>query len=251
MEFLVKKYTAGSITMEYMEGGVGETILFLPGGIRSGVYEEVITLLSEKYHVLIPDLPGFGNATVPKEVWGFEDYADFFITFLEKHSLEHITVIGHSLGGGTGLVMARKSTRIKQLIIFGSAGITPPFSKLSFFYRLFIKKTIYDMVHARSFLSKAILLNNAVSTVVENGKSVFHLARIAEKCIYQDIDNLDHIRIPVSLLWGDKDELFPLSCAKKMKMQIPHAHLEIVDGNHDWCVLHAKKSTALAIQYIR
>ena len=94
-------------------------------------------------------------------------------------------------------------------------------------------------------------MNNAVSTILENFKQAFHLARIANTCIYADLEKLENIHIPVTLLWGDKDELFPLMCARKMKQKLPNAILEVVDGNHDWCVLYPEKSTAFIKKYIR
>jgi abhydrolase domain-containing protein 6 len=250
MNISVKKYTDKKITVEYMEGGTGKTVLFLPGGIRSGVYEENIMLLMKHFHVVVPELPGFGNATVPQSVWGLEEYGAFFKHFITSLGLINITVIGHSLGGGTALVLGRICPAVKKVILFGAAGVTPPFSRSTFLYNLFFKKTYYDFRHAKTLSLKAILLNNAVSTIAENARSAFHLARIAEKCIYNNLKDLDKIHVPVILLWGDKDELFPLSSAQKIKKTIPRTDLQIVTGNHDWCVLYPQKSTDLLLRYL-
>lgn len=48
------------------------------------------------------------------------------------------------------------------------------------------------------------------------------------------------INIPVLLLWGDADEISPVTIAEYLQQQLPHAELKIIpSGQHDFAKIHA------------
>ncbi|TID17825.1 soluble epoxide hydrolase [Venturia nashicola] len=76
---------APSTTIFYREAGVSSspTVLLLHGFPSSSVqYRHLIPLLAEKYHVIAPDLPGYGFTTVPN------DY---------KHTFDNLAITTSSL----------------------------------------------------------------------------------------------------------------------------------------------------------
>ena len=54
-----------------------KTILFIHGfGVRARTYKATLKALAEKYHVIAPDVPGFGNSMLPE--WRTKDYIEYF-----------------------------------------------------------------------------------------------------------------------------------------------------------------------------
>src|SRR4030042_4838426 len=60
----VKSAAVGDHTIVYSEGGSGETILMIHGfGGNKDNWLRFATSLTPQYHVIIPDLPGYGENT--------------------------------------------------------------------------------------------------------------------------------------------------------------------------------------------
>ncbi len=51
------------------------------------------------------DLPGFGSAAAPEEVWGSSDYAEAVAAVLDEMSAQ-VVVLGHSFGGRVAVHLA-------------------------------------------------------------------------------------------------------------------------------------------------
>jgi len=79
-----KKTIINGIELIYYESGSGKSLLFLHGGrLRALTFKKTINELSKNYHVIVPDIPGYGGSSTPKEPWSFKNYAEFFISFIE------------------------------------------------------------------------------------------------------------------------------------------------------------------------
>lgn len=85
---------------------------------------------SEKYFVLVPDLPGHGNTPTPEDPHdlSMEATADRLAALLDQHSLEKAAVIGYSMGGRLALHMAhRHGKRLSGLVLeSASPGLRNP-----------------------------------------------------------------------------------------------------------------------------
>ncbi|MBD3329290.1 hypothetical protein GF357_02240 [Candidatus Dojkabacteria bacterium] len=66
-------FETDNIQIKYTSMGKGKPLLFLHGGgVRALTYKKNLELLSQRYHVIAPDIPGFGKSSVPEELWNFE-----------------------------------------------------------------------------------------------------------------------------------------------------------------------------------
>lgn len=75
MQFTEHELVVDGLKTVYLEGGEGSTLVWIPGwGAQGNTYLEPFKLLQEKYHIISPDLPGFGKAEIPKRIWSFADY---------------------------------------------------------------------------------------------------------------------------------------------------------------------------------
>ena len=97
-------------------GGAGQPLLFLHGAGGLPGWQPFLARLADRYDVIAPDHPGYGQSDTPAWLEEVADLAQFYLEFLKHLSLIGVHVIGHSLGGWIALEMATRSTaRIKSL----------------------------------------------------------------------------------------------------------------------------------------
>ena len=88
--------------VSYIDQGNGPVVLFLHGwGAPVSTYCLLTDHLSGYCRVIAPDLPGFGGSEEPEEPWTVDRYADFVLAFAKALSLQNVTLMGHSLAGGS------------------------------------------------------------------------------------------------------------------------------------------------------
>src|SRR5574341_1211518 len=114
----------GRPSIEVLEAGEGQPLLFLHGAGGIVAWEGVLPLLSSKYRVYAPLLPGFGQSTGLEYL---EDQFDLFMhgfDVIEALSLERPYVVGESLGGWMAAEMAAlRPKEIGRLALAAPVGL--------------------------------------------------------------------------------------------------------------------------------
>ncbi|MFT5451035.1 MAG: pimeloyl-ACP methyl ester carboxylesterase [Enterobacterales bacterium] len=108
----------------YREAGTEnkKTIVLLHGfPTSSHMYRELIPRLSEKYHVIAPDYPGFGNSSMPalnEFEYSFDNLAKITDAFLTKVGVKEYTLYVMDYGAPIGFrIAAAHPEKIQGLII--------------------------------------------------------------------------------------------------------------------------------------
>ena len=108
----------------YREAGVEnkKTIVLLHGfPTSSHMYRDLIPKLSNKYHVIAPDYPGFGNSSMPSVnefEYSFDNLAKITDAFLQKIGAEEYTLYVMDYGAPIGFRIATAHPeRVQGLII--------------------------------------------------------------------------------------------------------------------------------------
>jgi pimeloyl-ACP methyl ester carboxylesterase len=95
--------------LSYNDNGQGKTVVLIHGFCESKeLWKDFEVLLSKKYRVISPDLPGFGESPLNNSDFGVEYYADVIYGLLQELHVSECTMIGHSLGGYVTLAFAEK-----------------------------------------------------------------------------------------------------------------------------------------------
>ena len=112
------------LSISYREAGPkgAPTILFLHGlPSSSRMFEPLFARLSEGYHLVAPDYPGFGHSDWPDPktfAYTFDHYAEIMNHFTEALGLSHYTLYMQDYGGPVGFRMAlAHPQRVEALIV--------------------------------------------------------------------------------------------------------------------------------------
>jgi pimeloyl-ACP methyl ester carboxylesterase len=116
--------TVDGLDIFYREAGPDDapTILLLHGfPTSSHMFRDLIPMLADRYHLVAPDYPGFGNSSAPDVHdfdYTFDHLADVMEDFTDAMDLERYSLYVQDFGGPVGFrLAARRPDRVSTLII--------------------------------------------------------------------------------------------------------------------------------------
>lgn len=216
-----------------------EKILILHGwGIGSRTWAQTKEILEGAgYETIIPDLPGFGNNPPPETPWTIDDYASWVNAFCEKNNLSQFFLLGHSFGGGISVKFLEKFPGKTKALILVAAKLHRQKSWMYYFGLVLAKIgnmifSIPGLSHLRSFARKILYRALGVRDYykLEMEKTNTMKKTFKEVVGKNLIPLLGSVKIPTLIIWGDKDEMTPLSDAYLVQKAIPMAELETIKG---------------------
>lgn len=108
----------------YLEGGEGPTVVLLHGiYARKEHWIDLTRELTGRYHVIAPDLPGFGdNPVLGDGAYRYSQQADRLVELFDALGLDRFHLAGNSMGGQlTGMLATRLPDRVRSIAFIGSA----------------------------------------------------------------------------------------------------------------------------------
>jgi pimeloyl-ACP methyl ester carboxylesterase len=119
--------TLGFPTSYYEAGDPRQRTLILLHGMSASAdsFRETMHVLSDDFHLLAPDIPGFGYSG-DIEPYTFPRLLAWLAAFYEAHSVEQATLIGHSFGGALEVTFALdQPERVHCLILLAPSILRP------------------------------------------------------------------------------------------------------------------------------
>ncbi len=119
-----KTVKVGDLDVFYREAGPKDApaVLLLHGfPTSSHMFRNLIPLLADKYHVISPDYPGFGNSSMPprdKFTYTFDNLAGVIEEFTEKVGLKRYALYVQDYGAPVGYRLATKHPdRVTAIVV--------------------------------------------------------------------------------------------------------------------------------------
>jgi len=236
------------INYEIINPSGKRTILILHGWGRNFTeWVPFAKLLPIDYRILLMDLPGFGNSSLPgNPKFSLLDYVKVVEEFLSKKSIKNICLLGHSFGGKIAIVFASKSKIISKLFLISPSGISKPGIEVR--ATAYLAKTIKRMI--RFF----ILLPNKSIKIFGSAdyKKAGPLTDIFKNIVSTNVSNYaTKINNKTIIIWGENDREIPLSSANILTELISDSLIRIVwDAGHDPHLEQPEKLLGIIKDYI-
>jgi pimeloyl-ACP methyl ester carboxylesterase len=242
-----KEIQIGDHTIVYLEGGQGPTILLLHG--YAGNKDNWIRLapyLTKDYHVVIPDIPGYGeSAKLIKASYDLSSQLSRIHQFAQTLKLKHFHVAGNSMGGFfAGMYAVRFPEDIQSLGLFNAGGVQEPQEGLVRKMRgkgvnLLVLKDSDDLSRLMTLLFvnppslpypfKKMMVRTALANRPFYEKE---LKELLPEALSLEKD-LSAITAPALILWGDQDKVIDVSCVPVFEKGLrKHQTVIIKDCGH-------------------
>jgi len=92
----------------YRSIGNGDPVMLVHGfGEDGAVWDAQIGFLKDKYHIIVPDIPGSGKSEMISDM-SMEGMAEVLHSIIHEENIDTCTVIGHSMGGYITLALVEK-----------------------------------------------------------------------------------------------------------------------------------------------
>jgi pimeloyl-ACP methyl ester carboxylesterase len=208
-------------------------IVILHGwGSNSLRWQRVRELLEEKgIETLILDLPGFGVTPSPSSPWIRDDYIKWVFQKIKEKNWHKFYLLGHSFGGGLSLkIAANFPEKIEKLILCAPAIIRRKRLKTYLFYWLaFFGKKIFSLPGLRSLRPYAQRLVYKLAGVRDYYVADGVMKETMKQLHQEELEGfLEKIKIPVLVVWGEKDDVLPVKDAHEIKEKIRNSELKII-----------------------
>src|SRR4051812_21393196 len=115
--------------------------------------------LAERFDVLVPDHPGYGQSDEPEWLENIHDVAYFYLDFLAALKLEKATIVGSSMGGWMAMEMAvRNTSRIGSLVLVSPAGIKAEGAEPADIFLLPQEEMVRSLFHDQKFAQARLVI---------------------------------------------------------------------------------------------
>lgn len=251
-------------------GQAGAPALLLLHGFptSSHMFRDLIPLLAGRFHIVAPDLPGFGRSDILRGI-SFAKIADIIGRFTETVGLSRFAIYIFDYGAPTGLRLALKNPERVTAIITqnGNAyeeGLSEGWNPIRAYWK---EPSQANRDALRTFLSpEAVYWQythgvNDVTAVSPDGYSldVFYLTRpgaheaqldlfgdyASNVALYPEFQAYFRKYQPALLaVWGRNDPFFLPAGAEAYKRDIPAAEVHLYDTGHFALETHAPEIAA-------
>lgn len=108
--------------IHYSIKGSGKAVVLLHGFLEDAtIWKEYSDILSQKYLVICPDMPGHGKSSNFGYCHSMEFMAEVVMAILKQHNIRKFHLIGHSMGGYISMAIAEKHPdNIRGICLFHS-----------------------------------------------------------------------------------------------------------------------------------
>jgi pimeloyl-ACP methyl ester carboxylesterase len=212
--------------------GKGRPLLILHGASGPGTWTGCLPELAARHDVLLPEHPGFGGSDTPSWLDNVGDLVNFYLDFLDQLDLRNVDLVGFSLGGWVAAELAvRNASRLSSLTLVSAAGINVPGAKRIDPFMLGDEQRILAFFHDPDRAKE--MVKHVVRP--ENEDTNFKNQTTTARLVWQPRDYDPHlhkwlhrIKVPVHVIWGANDRLFPKEYAQAYQRLIPGSKLTII-----------------------
>jgi pimeloyl-ACP methyl ester carboxylesterase len=269
----------------YREAGKRDlpTVLLMHGFPSSShMFRRLIPFLADEgFHVVAPDLPGFGYSSYPSVKdfkYSFENYCEIISSFIEKMELKEFALYLHDYGSAIGMRVALKHPGKITALIFQNGnsyeeGLGKEWDSAKQYWD---NPTKENKDKLPEWLNEEGTRQQYLAGVPENQVALFspdnwtldwalmnrpgHLE--AQFILFEDYrsnrkyfpkfqDFFRQNQLPTLVIWGKFDVYFSVAEAQCYKHDIPDAETHIIEAGHKALESHFDEIAPIILDFLK
>lgn len=229
--------------VHYVERGSGPVVLLLHATLHDHHdFDRVAERLARAYRTIALDWPGHGGSDTPVGT-SATGFARVLAEVFDKLGLEHVVLIGNSVGGFAAVRLALdRPDLVAGLVLVNSGGFSAvtPVARLMcrllgtpWITRLLLPLLVPGYMKERNEDDRGIAERAVARARTREGARV--AAGLWRSFTATDWDMRSEgrqLRAPVLLVWGGRDTILPMRAARQTHEAIPQAQLHVFDTGH-------------------
>lgn len=219
----------GDVELYHAVFGDGEPVLLLHGGMgHSNYWGHQIAALAQRHRVIVLDARGHGRSTLSPQRMSYRLLADDVVRALDALGVRRAAIVGWSDGGIVGLDLAmRLPDRVGRLFAFGAnfnlQGLRPAGAQSATFTQ---------------YAERCRLDYAALSPTPANWQRLLDdLRRMWGSSPTWTAPQLATIRVPVTIVGAEHDEIVRREHTAELAIAIPGARLSMLPGVSHFAML--------------
>lgn len=218
----------------YLVGGAGKPIVYLHHSWGSPGAMDVHTSLAESFQVFVPDMPGWSGSERPTWARDVRDIAILTGRFIDSLNLTDICLVGAGFGGYVAMELATMSpSRLESLVLIGAPGLQPEegeiMDQMMLSHRNYIEQSfrnrdsyVHHFGEEPAQELRELWDHSREMTARVSWKPYFFNRRLEPM--------LGDMNVRTLLIWGEQDQVVPLTVGEQYERGLPNARREIVVG---------------------
>ncbi len=241
--------------MAYQMEGSGPALLLLHGIAGSSrTWRDVIPRLRDRFTVIAPDLMGHGQSQKPVGDYSLGAFASGIRDLLEVLDINRASIVGQSFGGGVAMQLAyQHPEQCERLVLVDSGGLgrevnwmlrvmTLPGSEyvMPVVFPGFVRDwgdSLFRSINNRGIrMGRVTEMWSAYASLAEaeNRQAFVRTIKSVIDPGGQTVSAMDRLYLassmPTLIVWGDRDDIIPVSHAYAAHEAVPGSRLVVIEG---------------------
>lgn len=226
------------LNIQYWEGGAGEPLLVVHHDIGNTGWTPFYESLSQRFRVLVPELPGYGKSDRPAWARHPRDMAMLLQLTLDKLGVDSVVLAGLGFGGWIAAEMAiMGQRRVRRLVLVNPMGIKPSEGEIVDQMMIDLKEYVETGCATPEAFTRLFGEEVPREQTLQWDYAREMTARIAWKP-YMFSHQLPHllggVETPTLVVWGSENRVIPAVCGEAYARAMPNARMITVENAGLW-----------------
>lgn len=248
---MTRDVAARGARIRFAEAGAGPPLILVHDYLASRVaWDDVMPRLAQHFHVIVPDLPGFGESEKPppsRYRYDFDGFSESLVDLIAALRLGRVSLCGHAMGGAVTLTLAATYAHVVDKLVLVNPLVYPPRpDALSRIVEVpVLGPLVFKQLYGRGFFRSRFLVsgsggaaNGAASRRVDQLFEVFD-APAAREAAYATMRamldtrpltaSVPRITAPTLVTWGRANRASPVEHGRRLARELGGARFEVFD----------------------
>jgi pimeloyl-ACP methyl ester carboxylesterase len=247
---VVRDVAARGARIRFVEAGDGPPLVLVHDYLASHVaWDDVLPGLAQRFRVIAPDLPGFGESEKPapsRYRYDFEAFSESLVDLVAAIGLSRLSLCGHAMGGAVALTLAATHAHLVEKLVLVNALVYP--SRPDALARIasvpFLGPLLFKQMLGRTLFRNRFLADTPSGTNAGSSRRVDHLFDLfdvpaAREAAYATMRamldtrpltaSIPRVTTPALVVWGRENRALPVSEGRRLSRELGGSRFEVID----------------------
>jgi pimeloyl-ACP methyl ester carboxylesterase len=230
-DFELTRLAVAGIDTAVLTAGSGEPLVFFHGGGTAEGFDCFLPL-AERYRLIVPYHPGFGLSGDARGFASVDDYVRHYADLFTALGVDTLVLAGLSWGGWVASSFAAAHPqRVRGLALSAPYGLEAPGNPLANVGALSPDELLAHLTRDPAVFAGRVPVPLDEPFIAAQAREIQSAGRIMTGPFDPTLERkLAGLTMPTLLLWGDDDQVIPISYAEVWEAALPNCRSIVFPG---------------------